>query len=124
MNLHLKMEEAQPGTEQQTLIRLLNLGSEYFHLYQPLRLLLQLDAEELRRIQDAFASFKPSQIIMLLQLLQMQPFDVLELQNLFTSASSMGDMNMGMELTDSVPRFSPSPLTDNPQPTSRPNTDK
>lgn len=81
-SLHNDMQSAPPGTEQQKLISILNLPSEYFQLYQPLRLLLQLELSELLKLQEVLPRFEPSQILQLLQLLQLQPFNVLELKNL------------------------------------------
>jgi ankyrin repeat protein len=81
-SLHNDMQSAPQGTEQQKLISILNLPSEYFQLYQPLRLLLQLELNELMRLQEILPRLEPAQILQLLQLLQLQPFDVLELKNM------------------------------------------
>lgn len=79
---HQQIMESQPGTEQQVLMQLLNLPAEYFQLYQPLRLLLQLDIDELLKLKQVFSTIIPIQMLQLLQLLQQQPFDVLELRNI------------------------------------------
>jgi hypothetical protein len=54
---------------------------DHFQLYQPLLLLLQLDLEELLTLQEEFPKLTAVQNRQLLQLLQLQPFDVLELRN-------------------------------------------
>jgi len=70
-NLHRQMEQAQPGTEQQTLAQLLNLPLDHFQLYQPLMLLLQLDLEELLKLQEELPKLTAVQSRQLLQLLQL-----------------------------------------------------
>ena len=64
------------------LSQLLQLRKEHFHLYQPLRMLLQLDLDDLLALQDALPRLQPVQMLQLLALLQLQPFDVLELKRI------------------------------------------
>lgn len=119
-NLHNQLEKTsqqQPGTEHQQLVELLNLPSEYFQLYQPLRLLLQLDWEELLTLQQALPKIQQPQMLQLLQLLQLQPFDVLELRNLFNLGDSIDAMEEGgvsgdiLQLLDSEnPPISQTPM--------------
>jgi len=106
-SLHKQLEQAEPGTEQQTLIQLLNLPSEYFHLYQPFRMLLQLDLEELIRLQVVFPKLLPVQMLQLLQLLQLQPFDVLELRNLLSGSDLFAP---DVDLENAQPSFSQTPM--------------
>eukprot|EP01117_Protostelium_nocturnum_P010064 TRINITY_DN3590_c0_g1_i1.p1 TRINITY_DN3590_c0_g1~~TRINITY_DN3590_c0_g1_i1.p1 ORF type:complete len:809 (-),score=201.18 TRINITY_DN3590_c0_g1_i1:68-2494(-) len=82
LNLHSQLASATPGTEHELLLRILSLPSEYFQLYQPLRILLGLEQDELLRLQSSVPQLLPVQMLQLLQLLQLQPFDVLELRNL------------------------------------------
>jgi len=80
-SIHKKMEEAQPGTEHQTLAQILGLPLDHFQLYQPLLLLLQLDLDELLKLREELPKLTQIQNKQLIQLLQMQPFDVLELRS-------------------------------------------
>jgi ankyrin repeat protein len=80
LSLHQELEATQPGSEQQVLAQLLQLRKEHFHLYQPLRMLLQLESDELLGLQDVLPKLQPTQMLQLLALLQLQPFDVLELK--------------------------------------------
>jgi hypothetical protein len=88
--LKQKMEEAQPhGNDHQVLVQLLNLPSEFFHLYQPLRLLLQLEEDELLKLRENIPTLKPVQMLQLLQLLQIQPIEVLQLCNLLNPQNTV-----------------------------------
>jgi len=88
-NIYKQTRAAPQGQEQQILMQLLNLPSEYFQLYQPIRMLFQLDSEELMKLHDAIPQLLPIQMLQLLQMLQLQPFDVIELR-------SMLDLDEGM----------------------------
>eukprot|EP01088_Endostelium_zonatum_P006170 TRINITY_DN1827_c0_g1_i1.p1 TRINITY_DN1827_c0_g1~~TRINITY_DN1827_c0_g1_i1.p1 ORF type:complete len:710 (-),score=220.03 TRINITY_DN1827_c0_g1_i1:288-2417(-) len=88
LSLQEELKLTQSGTEQQLLAQLLNLKKELFHLYLPIRLILQLDSEELVSLQENFPKLHPTQMQQLLDLSKLQPFDVIELKNLFTIPSS------------------------------------
>lgn len=81
-SLHQELASADAGREQTVLSQLLQLRKEHFHLYQPLRMLLQLDLDDLLALQDALPRLQPVQMLQLLALLQLQPFDVLELKRI------------------------------------------
>eukprot|EP00005_Dracoamoeba_jomungandri_P001909 CAMPEP_0174262112 /NCGR_PEP_ID=MMETSP0439-20130205/12777_1 /TAXON_ID=0 /ORGANISM="Stereomyxa ramosa, Strain Chinc5" /LENGTH=807 /DNA_ID=CAMNT_0015346753 /DNA_START=226 /DNA_END=2649 /DNA_ORIENTATION=- len=91
-----KEVEAKPTNDQhQVLVQLLQLRKEHFHLYQPLRLLLQLGSEELLGLQEILPKLQPIQMLHLLTLLQMQPFEVLELKRVFqTPTEHSGEMTI------------------------------
>ncbi len=84
------------------LSQLLQLRKEHFHLYQPLRMLLQLEPDDLLALQDALPRLQPVQMLQLLALLQLQPFDVLELKRILqesrlTSNHDSQLVELGME---------------------------
>jgi hypothetical protein len=81
-SLHQELASAEAGREQTVLSQLLQLRKEHFHLYQPLRMLLQLDLDDLLALQEALPRLQPVQMLQLLALLQLQPFDVLELKRI------------------------------------------
>jgi len=83
ISLHQELEATQGAEQHQVLSQLLQLRKEHFHLYQPLRMLLQLETEELLGMQEILPKLQPIQMLQLLALLQLQPFDVLELKRLF-----------------------------------------
>eukprot|EP01114_Cavostelium_apophysatum_P016722 TRINITY_DN4814_c0_g1_i3.p1 TRINITY_DN4814_c0_g1~~TRINITY_DN4814_c0_g1_i3.p1 ORF type:complete len:804 (-),score=200.33 TRINITY_DN4814_c0_g1_i3:47-2458(-) len=112
---HQQLGEALPGTEQQILMQLLNLPAEYFQLYQPLKLLLQLDLDELLRLKQIFASILPVQMLMLLQLLQQQPFDVLDLRNILNLDDGMNISDPSIYDTPSISQIPMDPEGNPPQ---------
>jgi len=87
ISLHQELEATQGSEQHQVLSQLLQLRKEHFHLYQPLRMLLQLETEELLGMQEILPKLQPIQMLQLLALLQLQPFDVLELKRLFQPQS-------------------------------------
>jgi len=109
-NIYKQTRSASQGQEQQTLMQLLNLPSEYFQLYQPIRMLFQLDWEELSKLHEAIPRLLPIQMLQLLQMLQLQPFDVIELR-------SMLDLDEGMAndllMDDIEPSISNIPMDPN-----------
>lgn len=74
------------GQEQEQLADLLTLSWEQFHLCRPLRLLLQMDSEEVVSFHNALPKLQPLQLIQLVQLLQSDPFTVLEFRRILTPA--------------------------------------
>lgn len=107
-NLYRQLQQAQPGTENQMLTKILDLPADYFQLYQPLRLLLQLDLDELLRLQESLPKLLPSQMLQLLQLLQLQTFDVFELRTLLTNRED--DMDHLIDPILDIPTPSPQPI--------------
>ncbi|KAL6072068.1 26S proteasome non-ATPase regulatory subunit 10 [Balamuthia mandrillaris] len=85
LNLQSEVTKTSPQQEQHVLANLLHLRKEHFHLYQPLRHILQLDPNELLALRDVLPTLLPAQMLQLLSLLQLQPFDVLELKRLLTA---------------------------------------
>ncbi len=76
---------------------------DHFQLYQPLRVLLQLDLDELLKLQEELPRLTPIQNKQLLQMLQMQPYDVLELRNLMAPYEFNNTSDM---ITDTLPTSS------------------
>ncbi|PRP88434.1 hypothetical protein PROFUN_03151 [Planoprotostelium fungivorum] len=106
LNLQSQLSSAPPGTEHDLLLKILSLPSEYFQLYQPLRILLSLDQDELLRLRNVLPGLLPVQMLQLLQLLQLQPFDVLELRNLIVPSE---DEEMEDELNRAMPKHAHPP---------------
>jgi hypothetical protein len=84
-NLHNEVQGAQAEVEMHLLSHTLHLQPEHFHLYQPIRLLLHMEHNELRSFQDALPKLQPIQMLQLLQLLQLPNgiYDVIELKKVF-----------------------------------------
>jgi len=112
ISLHQELEATQGAEQHQVLSQLLQLRKEHFHLYQPLRMLLQLETEELLGMQEILPKLQPIQMLQLLALLQLQPFDVLELKRLFQpqSLESLDINDQTIETETSLhPLLAPSP---------------
>jgi hypothetical protein len=75
------------GEEQEQLAELMQLPWDQFHLCKPLKLLLQMDHEELVTFHEALPKLQPLQLVQLVQLLQADPYTVLEFRRILSSAS-------------------------------------
>lgn len=125
ISLHQELEATQGAEQHQVLSQLLQLRKEHFHLYQPLRMLLQLETEELLGMQEILPKLQPIQMLQLLALLQLQPFDVLELKRLFQSQSvepldisgqPIEPLSPSQALLTSTPSFAPQKKYSSPPP--------
>eukprot|EP01090_Pellita_catalonica_P004536 TRINITY_DN1435_c0_g1_i3.p1 TRINITY_DN1435_c0_g1~~TRINITY_DN1435_c0_g1_i3.p1 ORF type:complete len:828 (+),score=129.19 TRINITY_DN1435_c0_g1_i3:53-2536(+) len=110
-NLQQELKDGNMETEQQMLSQLLKWDRG--HLYQPLRMLLQLSSEDLLEFQDFFPKLQPIQMRQLITLLQLLPYDVLQLKRLLTQPK------LEVEEESSPPPFSPTP-----EPTATPSETK
>lgn len=111
-NLYRQLQQAQPGTENQMLTKILDLPADYFQLYQPLRLLLQLDLDELLKLQESLPKLNAAQMLQLLQLLQLQAYDVLELRTLL--ANREDNMDPSIDPIPPIPTSSSQPILKTP----------
>jgi len=84
--LELRKQVTGAMATESDMAKLLGLKEEHFHLYQPLRQMLQLEPKELLGLQDALPKLSPTQMIQLLSLLGLQQFDLLEIKRVLSGA--------------------------------------
>lgn len=75
------------GEEQERISELLQLQWDQFHLCKPLKLLFQMDQEELASFHEALPKLQPLQLLMLVQLLQSDPYTVLEFRRILSTST-------------------------------------
>ncbi len=75
----------EPGQEKEHLIQLLELRPELFHLCQPVMVMLQLEWDELQRLQQFLPKLQAGQLMQLLQLLKLSVYDVLQMRECLMS---------------------------------------
>lgn len=73
---HLKISKEQPGTEAKHLPDLITFESQHFHLYDPLRQLLQLPLEQFLTLSDILPQWGVIQLLLLTRLRESGAFDV------------------------------------------------
>lgn len=81
--LHDELIET-PGNEIQQLINMNILKPEHFNLYRPLAILLTLDISDLHQFQQLLPKLEPIQLMQITKLIEVGPFEALELQNLLS----------------------------------------
>jgi hypothetical protein len=73
-----------PGKEIQQLISMNILKTEHFNLYRTLAMILTLDVAELLSFQQVMPKLEPLQLIQLTKLIEVGPFEAINLHNLFS----------------------------------------
>ena len=71
-----------------TLVQMVQLDAEHFHLYRSLRQLLQLDLPELLHLRESLPRFSLTQLVLITRLLEVGMWDAIEFQNLLSPAGT------------------------------------
>jgi len=95
----------------QTLRSLLSLPPSCFHLYQPLRVTLHLDGDELLKFRAGLSALHNHQVFLIVRALSLPPVELLEMRNTLMQQYASGLRYSTNMLTSSVAGFAPSMLT-------------
>lgn len=73
-----------------TLVQLVTLDAEHFHLYRALRQLLQLELTDLNQLRESLPRFSLTQLVLITRLVEVGVWDAMDLQNLLSGADASG----------------------------------